>query len=147
MEGARYFHTRAAHTSYSPRVDWLWPLYEEHIVRESSRGGEKPDQATLKEAFLSALRESSATLYVMEPVGDTIRFKGLGKWPLTEVPQLMADPNAFIADYCGGGKFKVNFHHGHSFIATHNFRTFGDELWREMEELVFDMEDLVVGDE
>ncbi len=120
------------------RVDWLWPLYEEHIRRETGRRGASPDEAALASAFWAALSDSTATLYVMEPVGDTIRFKGLGRWELAEVPDLMADPNAFIADLCGGGKFKVNFHHGLTFVATHNFRTFGDETWRQMQEIRFE---------
>ena len=35
----------------------------------------------------------------------------------------------------GGGKFKVNFHHVISFVGTHNFRTYGEEKWRQLEEL------------
>lgn len=115
-------------------MDWLWPLYEPYIRRESGRRDGEPDQTELQRAFLGALTESTATLYVMEPVGETIRFKGLGKWLLADVPELLADPNAFIADMCGGGKFKINFHHGSTFVATHNFRTWGDELWRGLEE-------------
>lgn len=115
-------------------MDWLWPLYEEYVRRETRNG----DDAALRDMFLGALSESTATLYVMEPVGDTIRFKGLGQWLLPEVPDLMADPNAFIADMCGGGKFKINFHHGQTFVATHNFRTFGEESWRAMEERQFE---------
>jgi hypothetical protein len=52
-----------------------------------------------------------------------------------DVPDLLADPNGFIADRFGGGKFKVNFHRGPNFVATHNFRTFGDERWRAMPEV------------
>ena len=72
----------------------------------------------VKEIFLSTLANSTATLYVMEPIGDTIRFRGLGKWVLPEVPDLLADPNEFIANLCGGGKFKINFHHDFSFGVT-----------------------------
>jgi hypothetical protein len=115
-------------------VDWLWPLYEKHIRRSSG----VQDDAALGEAFYRALAESTATLYAMEPVGETIRFKGLGRWPLAEVPDLLADPNGFIAGLCGGGKFKVNFHHGRTFVATHNFRTFGEETWRGLPELELD---------
>lgn len=120
-------------------MDWLWPLYEEHIRRETQRDARQdPGQAELRGAFLSALSESTATLFVMEPVGDTIRFKGLGRWALAEVPDLLSDPNAFIADRFGGGKYKINFHRQFTFIATHNFRTFGEELWREMADVTFD---------
>jgi hypothetical protein len=119
-------------------MDWLWGLYREHITRAAGRAHGKPDAQQMQAMFLDAVGASTATLYVMEPVGDTIRFKGLGRWPLPEVPALLADPNAFIADHFGGGKYKVNFHHGATFVGTHNFRTYGDERWRAMEDLLFE---------
>ena len=96
---------------------------------------DREDQAARGAMFMKVLAESTATLYVMEPMGDTIIFKGLGLWPIPSVPVLLHDPNAFIAEGFGGGKFKVNFHHGQSFIGTHNFRTYGEELWRDMDEV------------
>jgi len=118
-------------------MDWLWPIFEPYIRRERKHLAGSADQSSLQEAFMTVLVESTATLFAMEPVGETIRFKGLGRWPLAEVPELLADPNAFIADLCGGGKFKINFHHGATFVATHNFRTFGEPLWRDMQEQHF----------
>jgi hypothetical protein len=119
-------------------MDWLWPIYEEHVRRRFPPSEPEPDQAALQAAFMASLGESTATLWVMEPVGTTIRFMGLGRWPLAKVPDLLTDPNDFIAAGWGGGKFKVNFHRGDNFIGTHNFRTWGDERWREMEEVEFD---------
>ncbi len=119
-------------------MDWLWTLYREHVTRAATRQSDKPDSKLMQSLFLEAVGDSTATLYVMEPIGDTIRFKGLGRWPLVEVPELLADPNAFIADRFGGGKYKVNFHHGATFVGTHNFRTYGDERWRSAEELTFE---------
>jgi len=120
-------------------MDWLWPLYKEHVRRvlEIPRG-EPGVQSELQHRFLQSLAASTATLYVMEPVGDTIRFKGLGKWPLPSVPDLLSDPHAFIADQFGGGKYKVNFHDRLTFVGTHNFRTYGEEVWRTLEEKVFE---------
>jgi hypothetical protein len=117
-------------------MDWLWAVFEPYIRRERKRrdAGAVIAQSELQEAFFSVLSESTATLFAMEPVGETIRFKGLGQWPLAEVPALLSDPNAFIADQFGGGKFKINFHHGATFVATHNFRTYGDPLWQGMQE-------------
>ena len=117
-------------------MDWLWPIYEEYIQKRMQAEGRSPDE--FKNIFLSTLAISTATLYVMEPIGETIRFKGLGRWVLPEVPALLGDPNEFIADFCGGGKFKINFHHELSFVGTHNFRTWGDPRWDDMEELYFD---------
>jgi hypothetical protein len=120
-------------------MDWLWSLYRGHVERELSRRGlPGNDQRIVMVEFIGALGESTATLYVMEPVAGTIRFKGLGQWRLNEVPGLVADPNAFIADRFGGGKFKVNFHRGPTFVGTHNFRTHGPELWRQAPEVTFD---------
>ena len=119
-------------------MDWLWPLYEQHVRRELDWGGGEPDMAALRSAFLGALSNSTATLYVMEPVGDTIRFRGLGRWSLPEASDLLADPNGFIADRFGGGKYKINFHHAATFVCTHNFRVPGESLWRAMPELTFE---------
>mgnify|MGYP007063399759 FL=1 len=120
-------------------MDWLWPLYKEHVRRVLGLSrDESGNQKALQHRFLQSLGASTATLYVMEPVGDTIRFKGLGKWPLPKVPALLADPHAFIADQYGGGKYKVNFHDQLTFVGTHNFRTYGEEVWRNLEEQVFE---------
>ena len=117
-------------------MDWLWPIYEEHVRRGLGPAGDPSvTDAMVGDAFLTALSESGATAYVMEPVGTTIRFKGLGRWPLSEVPDLVTDPNAFISARWGGGKFKVNFHHVISFVGTHNFRTYSEDKWRTLEEL------------
>jgi hypothetical protein len=118
-------------------MDWLWPVFEPYIRREHkrrARDGAALQQAELREAFFRVLSESTATLFAMEPVGETIRFKGLGRWPLADAAGLLADPNGFIAVEFGGGKFKVNFHHGSTFVATHNFRTYGEPLWQQMQE-------------
>lgn len=119
-------------------MDWLWPLYRQHVRRaclDAEGGAQASTEPLLRAAFLRALAESTATLFVMEPVGDTIRFRGLGRWPLPEVPELLADPNAFIADRFGGGKYKLNLHHGATFVCTHNFRTPGQERWRSLPEV------------
>jgi hypothetical protein len=118
-------------------MDWLWPLYEVHVLR-LIQGGREAHQAEIGEAFLRVLSESRATLYGMLPVGDGIRFKGLGRWSVPEVPALLADPNGFIADHFGGGKFKLNFHHGPSFVCTHNFRTWGEPRWESTAEFALD---------
>ncbi len=120
-------------------MDWLWPLYKEHVYRVLCvQKDAEVEQSVLQQRFLKSLGGSTATLYVMEPVGDTIRFKGLGRWALPAVPELLADPHAFIADRFGGGKYKINFHDGFTFVGTHNFRTYGEEIWRQMDEEVFE---------
>lgn len=118
-------------------MDWLWPIYRQHLDRLLD-AETLADQPRLREAFMRVLRESTATLYVMEPIGDGIVFRGLGQWPLAQSGDLLVDPNAFLAERFGGGKYKVNFHHGISFVGTHNFRAYGEEKWRDMEEIHFD---------
>jgi hypothetical protein len=115
-------------------MDWLWPIYEEYVLKLLPEA-QQQDQAVLRVTFMRVLGESTATLFVMEPVGDGIVFRGLGRWPLREVPELLVDPNGFIDEGFGGGKFKVNFHHVISFVGTHNFRTYSEEKWRQLEEL------------
>ena len=114
-------------------MDWLWPIYEEYILKMLAEEHQQ-DQNVLRETFLKVLGESTATLFVMEPVGDGIVFRGLGRWKLREVPELLMDPNSFIDEGFGGGKFKINFHHVISFVGTHNFRTYSEEKWRQLEE-------------
>ncbi|HIA04478.1 MAG TPA: hypothetical protein EYN66_21715 [Myxococcales bacterium] len=116
-------------------MDWLWPIYQEYLMRLVDH---TTDQGVIQQAFIKTLAESTATLYAMEPVKDTIRFKGLGRWPLPKMQQLLSDPHAFIADQFGGGKFKVNFHHHLTFVGTHNFRTYGEEKWQTMDEINLD---------
>ena len=117
-------------------MDWLWPIYEEYVLKLLDPE-HHADQAVLRETFLRVLGESTATLFVMEPVGDGIVFRALGRWDLRDVPELLMDPNSFIDEGFGGGKFKVNFHHVISFVGTHNFRTYSEEKWRDLEEYDF----------
>ena len=119
-------------------MDWLWPLYQEHIHRTlNAKEGDVP-QAVLQETFMKALGNSTATMYILEPSGGTIRFRGLGRWRLVDIPGYLGDPHAFLAERWGGGKFKVNFHDGLTFVGTHNFRTWGEELWRDIPEVELD---------
>ncbi|MDP6934606.1 MAG: hypothetical protein QGG40_16910 [Myxococcota bacterium] len=113
-------------------MDWLWPLFREFVLKEAERLELGDSQEALRNLFLATLAGSTATLYAMEPEGDTIRFHGLARWPLAEIPELLVDPNAFLLDRYGGGKFKCNFHHGDSFICTHNFRTYGESTYQEL---------------
>ena len=123
--------------AYGLPMDWLWLLYEEYVGREAA-AAQISGQAELQDFFIKTLQESTATLYAIAPHAGTVRFKGLGRWSLTEVPGLLTDPHAFIADEFGGGKFKINFHHLYTFVATHNFRTWGDPLWIDKPEYSYD---------
>jgi hypothetical protein len=119
-------------------VDWLWPLYQEHIHRRLNAKPGEVAQSVLKDAFLRTLGNSTATFYIMEPIGTTIRFRGLGRWKLAEVPGFLSDPHVFLVERWGGGKYKTNFHDVLTFVGTHNFRTWGEELWRDIPEVDLD---------
>ncbi len=114
-------------------MDWLWPIYRAHVERERER--QSSGAVGESELFMQALAQSTATLFVMEPKGDSIRFKGLGRWPLADVPGMLADPHGFIAERFGGGKYKVNFHHQLAFVGTHNFKIFGEPRWTALHDV------------
>jgi hypothetical protein len=44
---------------------------------------------------------------------------------------LLDDPTGWLAARYGGGKFKLNLHHGLHFVSTRNFKPEGDPRWSE----------------
>jgi hypothetical protein len=58
-----------------------------------------------------------------------VRLRGDAMRPFLEAPE------AFIRERFGGGKFKLNIHHGLSFVSTKNFKPDGPPLWAAMPEL------------
>jgi len=72
---------------------------------------------------------------VQEPWMGTIRFKRLTKLSAAEMDEFLEDPNRFIGNRFGGGKFKVNLHHGMHFVNTKNFKPEGPPLWKDLPEL------------
>lgn len=77
----------------------------------------------------------SATIMVQEPWMGTIRFKRLVKLPSGEMDAFLEDPETFIRDRFGGGKFKMNLHWGMHFINTKNFKPEGPPRWKDLPEL------------
>ena len=117
-------------------MDWVWPLYEKYIRKELARlGHEEPDDAMLEETFYRVLNESILTLLVQEPWRGSVRFKTLARFESDTMMDLLSEPMAYLRDRFGGGKFKVNFHHGYHFIATRNFKPEGEPLWMDFPEL------------
>jgi len=64
------------------------------------------------------------------PVEESPRF--INK---SEMDQFLEDPPAWIAARWGGGKFKMNLHHGLHFVSTKNFKPVGAPRWQEAPEL------------
>ena len=72
------------------------------------------------------------TVLVQEPWQGTVRFKGLARYYADEVGKLVAAPMLCLFEYFGGGKFKLNFHHGWNFVATVNFKLQGVPKWEDI---------------
>lgn len=70
------------------------------------------------------------TIGVQEPWAGTIRFKWLARLSGSDMPPFLDDPEGWIRDRFGGGKFKVNLHHGLHFVSTRNFKPAGDPRWQ-----------------
>jgi hypothetical protein len=118
------------------QMEWVWQLLEKYVVRELQRGGDaSPGDAEQERAFLDLLSESTVTVLVQEPWQGSVRFKTLARYEGPEMLALLQEPEAFLLDRFGGGKFKLNFHRGWHFVATQNFKPEGPPRWREMPEI------------
>ena len=117
-------------------AQWAWELIEPYLKKNlSNRGASHPTKKALLEEFARVWPDFSATILVQEPWMGTIRFKRLAKLPSGEMDALLEDPQKFIGERFGGGKFKMNFHHGMHFVNTKNFKPEGPPLWRDLPEL------------
>jgi len=103
-------------------ASWVWRHFEEYVRKHLARHGKRePSPGELQATFEAIWRESSATLLVQEPWMGTIRFKPLARLRPENAEPFLADPTGYILTHYGGGKFKVNFHHGTRFVGTPNF--------------------------
>ena len=73
--------------------------------------------------------------FIQEPFAGTIRFKWLARLPASEMEPFLEDPTGWIAARFGGGKFKMNLHHGMHFVNTKNFKPEGPARWQALPEL------------
>jgi hypothetical protein len=110
---------------------WCWALIEPYFTRNlQNRGIERPTRRQLLEEFARVWPEMTATIGVQEPHAGTIRFKWLVRLPSNEMTSFLEDPEEWIAERYGGGKFKVNVHHGLHFVNTRNFKPAGEPRWQ-----------------
>lgn len=120
-------------------ASWLWKHFEEYVRKHLARHGKRePSPEELRTTFEAVWRESSATLLVQEPWMGTIRFKTLARLRPETAEPFLADPMGYIVTHYGGGKFKVNFHHGLHFVGTRNFKPEGEPKWQALPELTED---------
>ncbi len=118
---------------------WCWELLEPYLRRNlASRGVDRPSRRQLLEEFARVWPEMTVTIGVQEPFAGTIRFKWLARLDAGTMGPFADDPEGWIAGRFGGGKFKVNFHHGLHFVATRNFKPAGEPRWQAAPELVLD---------
>ena len=117
-------------------AQWAWELIEPYLRKNlASRGLERPTKREILEEFARVWPEFTATILVQEPWMGTIRFKRLARLPSPEMDPFLEDPLEFIGNRFGGGKFKVNLHHGMHFVNTRNFKPGGEPLWNDLPEL------------
>jgi hypothetical protein len=115
---------------------WCWDLLEPYLKRSLlNRGIARPSRKQILEEFGRVWPGFTATIGVQEPFAGTIRFKWLVRVPADAMEPLLNDPQGWIAERFGGGKFKLNLHHGLHFVSTKNFKPEGEPRWKDVPEL------------
>jgi hypothetical protein len=118
---------------------WCWELIEPYLTRNlRNRGLERPTRKQVLEEFVRVWPAFTATIGVQEPFAGTIRFKWLARLTAAEMDDFLADPEGWIGERFGGGKFKVNLHHGLHFVNTRNFKPAGEPRWTGVPALELD---------
>jgi hypothetical protein len=114
-------------------------LIEPYLTRNLiNRGVARPSRRQILEEFARVWPEVTATIGVQQPWAGTIRFKWLVRLSGGERAPFLEDPTAWLATRYGGGKFKLNLHHGMHFVNTKNFKPEGEPRWQEAPELSLD---------
>ena len=120
-------------------ASWCWDLVEPYLKRNLvNRGVAHPTRREILEEFMRVWPDFTATIGVQEPFAGTIRFKWLTRLPSEAMEPFLADPEGWIGAAFGGGKFKMNLHHGMHFVNTRNFKPAGEPKWKDAPELALD---------
>ncbi|PYM90926.1 MAG: hypothetical protein DME04_21300 [Candidatus Rokuibacteriota bacterium] len=118
---------------------WCWDLVEPYLKRNLvNRGVAHPTRREILAEFVRVWPELTATIGVQEPWAGTIRFKWLVRLSSGEMDPFLEDPTGWIGTQYGGGKFKMNLHHGMHFVNTRNFKPEGDPRWSDAPALDLD---------
>ena len=118
---------------------WCWDLVESYLRRNlHNRGIERPTRKQVLEEFAHVWPQFTATIGVQEPWAGTIRFKWLVRLDAEEMTPFLDNPLDWIVGRFGGGKFKMNLHHGLHFVNTKNFKPEGAPLWQDLPALSLD---------
>ncbi len=120
-----------------PIPAWAWVLIEDYVDRcLEDRGATNPTaQETLGEVA-RLWPNLTCTILVQEPWQGTVRFKRLLRLRAEEMRPFLESPESLIRERFGGGKFKLNIHHGMHFVNTKNFKPEGPARWQALPELV-----------
>ena len=120
-----------------PIPAWAWVLIEDYVDRcLEDHGTTNP---TAQETLAEVARlwpDLTCTILVQEPWQGTVRFKRLLRLRADEMRPFLEFPESFIRERFGGGKFKLNIHHGMHFVNTKNFKPEGPARWQALPELV-----------
>jgi hypothetical protein len=109
---------------------WCWDLLEPYLTRKLlNRGVARPTRKQILEEFARVWPAITATIGVQEPFAGTIRFKWLVRLDAADMASFLDDPAGWLSERYGGGKFKMNLHHGLHFVNTKNFKPAGDPRW------------------
>jgi hypothetical protein len=118
---------------------WAWVLIEVYVDRSlEGRGTTNPTARDTLDEVARLWPDLSCTILVQEPWQGTVRFKRLLKLRGDEMRPFLEAPEGFIRERFGGGKFKLNIHHGMNFVNTKNFKPEGAARWQAVPELVED---------
>jgi hypothetical protein len=122
-----------------PIPAWAWVLIEDYVDRSlEGRGTANPTPRDTLDEVARLWPDLSCTILVQEPWQGTVRFKRLLRLRGDEMRPFLDDPEGFIRERFGGGKFKLNIHHGMHFVNTKNFKPGGAARWQAVPELVED---------
>jgi hypothetical protein len=118
---------------------WCWDLVEPYLRRNLlNRGVDRPSRKQVLEEFARVWPDFTATIGVQEPWAGTIRFKWLVRLDSEAMTPFLENPEGWIAERFGGGKFKMNLHYGMHFVNTRNFKPEGEPRWKDAPELALD---------
>lgn len=117
-------------------MDWVWEICKDYVLKHLRRLGEKdPSQEMQQQAFIEIMSESTVSVLVQEPWHNSVRFKGLAKYDASTMMPLLSDPENYLLEHFGGGKFKLNFHQGLNFVATKNFKPEAEPKWKDLPDI------------
>lgn len=118
-----------------PLPPWAWQLLEDYLVRRVAARGVGGGRRGLLEELARLWPELSCTVLVQAPWQGTIRFKRLARLRGEAMRPLLVGAEGYLRERFGGGKFKVNVHHGLHFVGTRNFKTEGPARWEHLPEV------------